>query len=187
MARYAKLPSILPWLVYSCAGCLALSAIIVALVVLQLQTYSRLTYEEPVAELAIERVAAQKYLVRLFAEQQPPQQIELHGDQWQLDARILKWQSWVNALGMHTLYRLERLTSRYQRPQPEQQHSLVALNNDGDTSFAQLTWLPIVDSTYGNSTYMPLGHGARYQITITTSGLVARPINERATQLVKQW
>ena len=162
-------------------------AIVVTLIALQLQTYSRLTYEESVAELAIERIAAQKYLVRLFVEQQQPQQVVLHGDQWQLDARILKWQSWVNVFGVHTLYRLERLTSRYQQAQPEQQHSLIALNNVDDSSFAQLTWLPIVDSTYGNSTYMPLGHGARYQISITTSGLVARPMNERATQLVKQW
>ena len=41
-------------------------------------------------------------------------------------------------------------------------------------------WLPFVDAVYGSATYMPMADGARYQVSITQSGLIARPLNPAA-------
>ena len=44
-----------------------------------------------------------------------------------------------------------------------------------------------VDAYYGNAAYLPMADGARYQISITQSGLVARPVNEEARRAVNRW
>ena len=37
----------------------------------------------------------------------------LSGDEWQLDARVLKWKGWANLFGLDAQYRLERVSGRY--------------------------------------------------------------------------
>jgi hypothetical protein len=44
-----------------------------------------------------------------------------------------------------------------------------------------------VDAVYGSATYMPMVHGASYQISLTQSGLIARPTNAIAEQALKNW
>lgn len=41
------------------------------------------------------------------------QRLMLRGDEWQIDARVLKWQAFVNVLGFDAVYRLERMSGRY--------------------------------------------------------------------------
>ena len=41
------------------------------------------------------------------------QMFMLAGDEWQLDARVLKWKGWANLLGLDAQYRLERVSGRY--------------------------------------------------------------------------
>jgi len=48
-------------------------------------------------------------------------------------------------------------------------------------------WLPFVDAVYGSATYMPMAHGARYQVSMTQSGLVARPMNQAAATATESW
>ena len=48
-------------------------------------------------------------------------------------------------------------------------------------------WLPFVDAVYGSATYQPMAEGARYEVTITQSGLIARPVNAAAETVAKEW
>lgn len=154
-------------------------------------SFHRLSLEEPIGELTIEQTASQQFTLRLLRPNQDPQVFTLSGDEWQIDARILKWHTWVNVLGLHTLYRLERLGSRYHSIEQTNQttpsvYSLV--EQSPNLSLRQLyQWIPLADAYYGNSTYMPLGHGARYQITISTTGVIARPSNASAEALLRRW
>ena len=43
---------------------------------------------------------------------------------------------------------------------------------------AQPRWLPFVDAIYGSATYLPMADGARYEVTLGQSGLIARPKGE---------
>ena len=157
------------------------------------QNFQKLNHEELIGEIAIERLESQTFLVRLFIPGKEAQHFELRGDQWQVDARVLKWHAWVNIFGLHTLYKLERLSSRYHNPKQGDAISVISLSNNENTKanrqapYAFLQWLPVVDTIYGNSAYMPLGHGARYRLSIGTSGIVARPMNDRALKLVQMW
>jgi hypothetical protein len=162
----------------------ALAAGALAYVVAQnLRTYARLTYEQPVAELSFEPRGQQRYLAKLTRlPTGEVQTFELAGDEWQVDARVLKWHGWANLLGLDARYRLERVSGRYRDIEQERNapRSVYALGKTPGLdlwSFAQAhpKWIPFVDGFYGSATYLPMDPGMHYRVTLTQSGLVARP------------
>ncbi|HMN43356.1 MAG TPA: hypothetical protein PKE27_02215 [Povalibacter sp.] len=155
---------------------------------LNLHTYARLTYEQPVAEIVFESRGPQRYRATLTRMPAGEMQIFiLAGDEWQLDARVLKWKGWANLLGLDAQYRLERVGGRYRDIEQERhaERTVYGLSeNPGvdlwDLSTKYPRWLPFVDAVYGSATYMPMAEGARYQVSLTQSGLIARPLNTQA-------
>jgi hypothetical protein len=164
-------------------------------VTLNLHTYERLTHEEPVAELVFENRGPQRYRVTLT--QMPggqTQMLVLAGDEWQLDARVLKWRGWANVLGLDAQYRLERISGRYRDLEQERRdtRTVYGLSENPGVDLWTLSqkhpkWLPFVDATYGSATYMPMADGARYKVSITQSGLIARPANPAAETASGNW
>ncbi len=165
------------------------TAAAIFIISLNLHTYARLTYEQPVAEIVFEQRGPQRY--RATLTQIPSGEMQmfiLAGDEWQLDARVLKWQGWANLLGLDAQYRLERVSGRYRGIEQERNHERTVYGlseNPGvdlwvlSTRYPQ--WLPFVDAVYGSATYLPMADGARYEVKMTQSGLLARPVNEAAS------
>ena len=85
-----------------------------------LRSYHAFTYEKPVAEITIHPFEQEK-LSRITLKQFLPEQGQttqhffLRGDQWMIEGDIVKWDPWLNFLGLHTRYRLTRLRGRYVR------------------------------------------------------------------------
>ena len=162
---------------------------------LNLHTYARLTYEQPVAELVFERASPQHYRVTLTEVPSGEMQtLVLAGDEWQLDARVLKWRGWANVLGLNAQYRLERLSGRYRDIEQERhdQRTVYELSENPGADIWQLRqrypkWFTFVDAIYGSATYMPMADGARYEVSMTQTGLVARAVNETARTAVGSW
>ncbi|HLQ27212.1 MAG TPA: hypothetical protein VK138_15215 [Acidiferrobacterales bacterium] len=174
-------------------GLLALTMLAVALLA-NLYTYQRLTYEQSVGELAFKRTADHHYRVRLMEPNGALQILQLQGDEWQLDARVVKWHGAANLLGLDPLYRLERLSGRYRDVQQEQNRprSVYGLAKDTGLDLWNITqrygrWLPWLDITYGSATYMPMADDAHYKVRLTTTGLIARPDNPAAELAVANW
>lgn len=147
-----------------------------------LHTYARLTWEQPVAQLAFEQLGEQRYRARLTRPSGESRELELRGDEWQLDARVLKWRGWANLLGLDARYRLERISGRYrdieqERSAPRTPHELAEARGIDLWELAQRQprWLPFVDAIYGSATYLPMADGARYQVSLGQGGLIARP------------
>lgn len=172
---------------------LALAVLTVA-IALNLYTYQVLVQEQPVAELRFEALAPQYYRVYLLPSTGPSRVFELRGDQWQIDARVLKWTGLANLLGMKTVYRLERLSGRYSNIQQERQgvHTVYALNRDRGVDL--WSWvqdserkLPWLDAEYGSAAYMPMADKARFRVSISNSGLVVRADNAIAQQAIDKW
>ena len=166
---------------------LALAGLGVA-VALNLRTYARLTHEEPVAELSFEARAPQRYRATLTTVPDlQKRSFELAGDDWQLDARVLKWRGWATLLGLDARYRLERVSGRYRDIEQERTapRSVYALGEEPTFDLWSLAsqypdWLPFVDAVYGSATYLPMAEGATYEVSLTQSGLIARPQNAAA-------
>jgi hypothetical protein len=143
-----------------------------------------------VADVYIRQLGTRKYQLSLSLSNADEDQAYyvLHGDQWQLDAKILKWKGWANLLGLDSYYQLDRLSGRY----ADINEARVRLPKVYDLSQAPRglnIWelkrllrekLGFVDAVFGQSVFMPMLDGAHYQVVIGQSGLVTRPANEIA-------
>lgn len=178
------------------SGALLLSAAGLLFVVsLNLHTYARLAHEEPIAEIVFEARGPQRY--RATLSRVPTGHIQmftLAGDEWQLDARVLKWKSWANLLGLDAQYRLERVSGRYREIEQERtaERTVYPLSENPGIDLWTLStryprWVSFVDAVYGSATYLPMADGARYEVAITQSGLIARPKNDVARSAAGSW
>jgi len=191
--------------IFTGGALLALSAIVL-LVGLDIQTYSRLTYERPVATLALHRTGDNQFDATLAqadtvgAAYTPPasQTYALKGDEWRVEARVLKWKSWANMLGLDARYRLERLSGEFtdaalEQTGPRSAYDLRPMGDDNrlarlsERLSGRLRQARLVDAVYGSATLMPMADGAQYALTMTQTGLIARPANDEATQAVGAW
>lgn len=159
-----------------------------------LMTYERLTAERPALEVALKRSGDRHYEAALTYPSGRTQSFELLGDEWQVDARILKWKGLAHWFGFDTVYRLERLGGRYtdvvaEKAAPRTVHGLVPPDTVDVWSLARRNhdYLPWIDALYGSATYVPMADGAVYQVTVSPTGLVARPLNKAARDAVGGW
>jgi hypothetical protein len=186
-------------------GAFLWAALAVTLLALNVQTYARLTYERPVATIQLRQLASRYFEVTVI---QPPTAggqparaavYPVNGDDWRIEAQVLKWKPWANVLGLDAQYRLDRLSGRYEDIEQERTgaRSVHALSGgDAGTEILGSTvpwrisawdaarryrrYVDAVDTLYGSAAYMPMADGARYEVWITQSGLIARPANAAA-------
>jgi len=165
-----------------------------ALVAMNLYTYARLTHEQEAARVSIRQLEERLYVVSLQTRNAPPRHFQLRGDEWQIDARVLKWRALGNLLGFDTVYRFERLSGRYgditqERSAPR---TVFTLAEDPGLDLWSLVrkhhqYVPLADALYGSAAYVPMAEGAEYAVSVSASGLVVRPGNEAARKAVGGW
>jgi hypothetical protein len=175
-------------------GILLLLVATAGLVTANLFTYERLTHEEEVARLTSRQLGPRQFAVSLQAKDAPPRHFDLRGDEWQIDARVLKWRAMGSLLGLDTLYRLERLSGRYGDVASERtaQRTVYELAQDPGVDLWTLTrryqrYVPLADALYGSAAFVPMAEGAEYVVTVSASGLVVRPANDAARQALGGW
>jgi len=173
---------------------LCLAALCVGLAGIDLLTYQRLTYEQPAVEVRFTSTGQGQFDALLTYPSKTTQQVALRGDEWQIDARVLKWHAFANLIGFDSAYRLERISGRYADIERERNepHTVFALSpTDRIDAWSLLrTWrrfVPWVDAIYGSAVYVPMSDGADYQVVVSQSGLVVRPLNDAALQAVGGW
>jgi hypothetical protein len=178
----------------SAGSAAVLATIAVVLVALNLFTYARLTHEQQAARISMRQLAERQYAVTVQPSAAAPQQFELRGDEWQIDARVLKWRAFGTLLGFDTVYRLERLSGRYtdiaqERSAPRTVHALADEPGlDLWTLVRQYhRYLPLADALYGSAVYVPMADGAEYVVSVSASGLVVRPGNNPARNALGGW
>jgi hypothetical protein len=171
-----------------------LAAACAVLVGSNLRTYQRLSYEQPAGELQLSRVGERQFDAVLSYPDGERAGFPLHGDEWQVDARVLKWHAFANLVGFDTAYRLERISGRYSNIEDErsQPRTVYELHAPGRIDPWELihryrSWVPWMDALYGSATFLPMADGALYEIKVSQSGLVARPLNQAAREAVGSW
>ena len=98
-----------------------------------------------------------------------------------IEGDILKWENWLNFLGLHTRYRLTRLTGHYVAIASEinEPRTVYSLADDEDHPLWRYLYqyghqLPFVSSVYGNAVFQAAGGDNRYAIYVGTSGFIVR-------------
>ena len=173
---------------------LLMTAALTVVISVNLYTYDRLTHEMPVAEVRFQTRSPQHYWAYVLPEKKNPRAFDLRGDEWQLDARILKWHGIATVLGLDTVYRLDRLSGRYRSIAQEQTgpHTVYSLGDEYGLDIWVIArrygrWIPWVDAIYGSGIYMPMADEARYAVYVSATGLLARPANDIAHEAVRRW
>ena len=159
-----------------------------------LYTYQRLTHETPIATIRFDRIGDQFFRAYLRQPGKDAMVYDIRGDEWQLDARVLKWHGIANLAGLDSHYQLERLSGRYRDIQQANttlvsHHTLITQKGVDIWTLAHQhkSWIPWVDAHYGNAVYMPMTHGAQFQVNIGQSGLITRSDNDIAQQAILHW
>jgi hypothetical protein len=162
-------------------------ALVLATAGLLLRQYVWLLDDVPVATLQLKQIAPQHYQATLRAGDAEPEVFDLLGDEWQLDARILRWR----LPPVSPVYRLERLSGRYGDPKQEwtSPRSVHDLRSPWDFwTFKQkyLARLPLADALWGSAAYLPMLDGASYKVFINPrGGMVAKPADEKTESLLR--
>jgi len=166
---------------------------------LVLHTYDRLTHEQAAVTLHFEELATQQYRANLTFPDGQFLSVELYGDEWQLDARILRWTGPAIIAGMDALFRVERISGRFgdlgrEREGPRSVHGLPSQLEEVE-AYLDLWALarrhpqrfPWVDAVYGSATYLPMADDAEFEVVVTQTGLAARPLNDPARRAIRDW
>lgn len=167
----------------------------IGLVAYDIYSYKQILVGQPVATINFETIEDQYFDAVVVDTNGTQQRFRLYGDQWQLDARIVKWQGYFSGFDIKPAYRLDRLSGRYYdiRKETTAKRSNLAIVK----SLLQLDvwqfihehapWFPVLDLHYGTARYLPMKHGALYEISLTDTGLQVRPLNDVATSAVGEW
>ncbi|MCX7513334.1 hypothetical protein [Frateuria sp. STR12] len=156
-----------------------------------LRGYRLLGEEAPVATLDVRILSPQRWALTLTWPDGQRRDVGLAGDAWRIEAVVLKWKLPALLAGLPPLYRLDRLSGRYDDPADEMHalRTVIDLRPGGGFDLVTLArehpgWLPMVDTVYGSGTFLPLVDGGHYTVNLMRTGaLVARPDEQTAEEI----
>ncbi|MEH6364755.1 MULTISPECIES: hypothetical protein [Pseudomonas] len=183
----------LAWLRGMCGLVFAGFAAVLGLVAYDLLSYATIPAEQPLATLSF-KAQEDAYEVTIV-EHDRQRTVTLEGDLWQLDARLFKWKSLAELIGMEPGYRLEKLSGRFLAIEQQQRarHQQVALAHSlyGIDLWRWLRLgqhdLLVFDAQAVRVDFLPIADGAQYSVALTPTGLLAQPVNPTAERALRNW
>jgi len=178
-------------------GAVTIGGLAVGLLGLNFQSYSRLTYEAPVAEVSVHTLdsAHKTYEVKVHRLDGSDRTTTctLQGDEWLLSGRVQKWQPWANEIGLNATYTLNQLSNMYYSADAANGKPITACDIKGPppkiNQYLPQSWIDwlmstalIQDRRFGSANFMPLADGAVYKVVITQFAFNAEPANDAATK-----
>jgi hypothetical protein len=174
---------------------LAIAGLAVGLVGLNLQSYARLTFEAPVADVGVKAVAPAQKLYRVTLRRLDGtgrvQSCILQGDAWEIAGRYQVWKPWANEIGLNATYTLDQLSNRYWSAREANGKPITACDIAGPAPKANhylpeswvrrlLTHMLVRERMFGSANFMPMADGALYRVVATRTGFNAQPANAAA-------
>lgn len=180
------------WLKGSAGILLLVFAVVLAFSLNDLWSYRQLLNEKPLVTVSVYELGQQEFDLTLASADGIEQRYRVVGDQWQLDVRLMVWKGpWLSA-GSMPLYRLDRLSGRYLSLEQERRAERTVYDLTSSRWFDLWHWLDgrswWLEAQSGSAVYMPLANGAVYSVYLTPKGLLTRPLNDVAQQVLdKPW
>ncbi len=171
-----------PWMIVTVMFFLLVSGVVVGL-----RGYRAFVREDIVGTLEVVRAGDDDQFVAMFTPHGGSTiKAALTGDQVQVDAKVLKWTPAMNFLGLHTNYELDRIVGRHSNVDDENRLSSKATSLGDDRTIdlfhiaRMVSWMrPVVDASYGSSSFVSAGDGEKWELLISTSGLLFRPLSPK--------
>ena len=195
-----KLLARFSWVLHWVRGTIGLAfltlSIVVVVVAMDMLTYKEVINDQAVATLTFSQVKNQEYSVEVsYVFKDKTDLYTMHGDQWQMDARIVRLSGFLTTLGAKPGFRLDRLSGRYYSLVDERRKTRAVYKLDESNAVIDF-WsflhskgnkVPWIEAVYGSATYLPMADKAIFQVSLSDSGLTAKPINEPAENAVQDW
>lgn len=180
------------WRALLCLLCLALT-LLLAGGGAALRGYRLLGEEAPVVDIDAHILSPQRWALTLTWPDGSTRTVQLAGDDWRIEAIVLKWKLPALLAGVPPLYRLDRLSGRYDDPTQEMSapRTIISFGEAGSFDLLNLSrkypqWLPEVDTVYGSGAFLPLVDQGHYSVSLMRTGaLVARP-DEATERRIRQ-
>ncbi|GAA6153052.1 hypothetical protein [Pseudoteredinibacter isoporae] len=177
-----------------CASAVIVMAVLVGLAAYDIYSYQQLNEPKVIATLSTRELAPQEFEVNVLFDNGQEQRFELKGDQWQVDARIIRWPEFGGLLRLKPGFRLDRISGRYyalgqERDSERSVHSLHDSLSVDIWALLQNNYrrLSLQRTTFGSATFMPMVDDGLYEISLSANGLAAKPLNEKASEALNQW
>jgi hypothetical protein len=160
---------------------------------LTLRGYRLLSEETPVVDIDARILSPQRWELILHWPDGSIRQVPVAGDAWRVEAVVLKWKLPAVLSGLPPLYRLDRVSGRYDDPN-EEAHAPRTVTDFREAGAFDLLdlhkqyprWVPDVDVLFGSGAYLPLVDQGHYTVSLMRTGaLVARP-DEATEQRIAQ-
>jgi len=159
------------------------TASILIILIMSLSAYSPYAVDKNIATITFEKEnIPQTYTAFLDWDDGLSQRYTIKGEQWELSARIIKWNGFAsNNLKLTPVYQFERFEGRYEDVDQEQygEKTVYDLSRFNTINLWNLIKqnkdkLPFVDTEYGSATYLPIDTTKTYDVFLSSTGLYAR-------------
>jgi len=128
------------------------------------QSLSTFNKQALVAEISFQEVDEVNHTMKLILIEKKgryanvPQEFLLTGDRWFMRGDIIKWDSWVNFLGLHTMYKLNRVGGFFSDTEMERELKPTHYSLVPEEETPTWRWLykkgyelPFINNVYGSS------------------------------------
>jgi hypothetical protein len=157
--------------------------LLLAGVAVSLRGYRFLSEETSVVQIDARILSPQRWALILTWPDGDTRQVMLAGDDFQIEAIVLKWKLPAMLAGLPPLYRLDRISGRYDDAAQEMNapRTVIDFGQAGQVDLLNLkrhypSWVPGVDTLFGSGVYLPLVDDGHYSVDLMRTGaLVARP------------
>jgi hypothetical protein len=148
-----------------------------------MQGYRALTREDVAAHIFVNPAGPQRFTALFRFPDGRTASYDLAGDEFYVDAHILKWHPYANWAGLHTAYELDRVTGRYHALQDERAapRTVHALGRERPVDLFALRrrytfFAPLLDAEYGSATFVAVNRPAELELRVSTTGLLIREV-----------
>jgi hypothetical protein len=154
---------------------------VLALFSLGIEGMQALTKEERAARIKVVPSGLQRYDATVTFADGRVETYDLAGDDIYVDGHIVKWTPLANMLGLHTSYRLDRISGRYRALEQENtaRRTVYAIGTPAMIDLVAIgKRLPLADffdAEYGSASYVPLAQPGELDLMVSTTGLLLRP------------
>lgn len=164
------------------------------LVSYDMMAYRNLAEEDRVASVFIVENSPLDYTLRLEHRDGTVTQYQVHGEQWRLEARVIRWDKALAGSGLKNLVKLQRISGRYADSGAVAVSVASEHNIHRDELVDTWQWLrrgeliwQWVDVDFGSGVFAPMVDGAAYGVYLGRSGMFIKPENPIAVEALRDW
>jgi len=147
--------------------------------------YKTLTKEELAASVTVSPMGKQQFRTTVKYPDGKDTTLLVAGDELYIDARIIKWKPVANIFGLHTWYRLDRISGRYLDIDDEKSRMRTVYTLTGKNKYRDLFWWrmrytalsPLLDARYGSASFVPVKGQHTFNVMVSTTGLLIRTVD----------